>query len=411
MKLKDQVAIVTGAGRNIGEEVAKLFATEGAKIAVVDMDRPRGQRTVDAIKAAGGDAELYATDVSKGADVAAMVKAVVGRFGHVDILVNNVAISDNKTILECTEEDWDRVMTVTLKSQFLMSKHVAQQMVAQGGGGKIVNVGSTSGWQGRPRAIAYSAAKAAIANFTRALAVQLAPHNIRVNAIVPNKIGSPVGKDEFDPTRPVENMLKRAGQPDRGREGDPVPRLRRFVVRDRREPVRRRRHDGDGSDRKLSARSEWLRERGRWLQLERLRPLDAPRQRLPPLPEGSARVRQHTSGPLPVQFGGLVALMRRASLTSSLIAPVIGSDRPALSVISATTCMSLSAQVKEIMSHSLSASEAPELIISASRSLTRSMPVVSASRPASISPTAVIQSSRLFMVLPTWPWPTSPRCA
>src|SRR4029453_13876347 len=96
---------------------------------------------------------------------------------------------------------------------FLMSKHVAQQMVAQGGGGKIVNVGSTSGWQGRPRAIAYSAAKAAIANFTRALAVQLAPHKIRVNAIVPNKIGSPVGKDEFDASRPVPNMAKRPGQP------------------------------------------------------------------------------------------------------------------------------------------------------------------------------------------------------
>ncbi len=213
MKLKGQVAIVTGAGRNIGEDVAKLFASEGAKIAVVDLDKTRGQRTVDAVKAAGGDAELYATDVSKGADVAAMVKAVAERFGHVDILVNNVAISDNKTIFEFTEEDWDRVMTVTLKSQFLMSKHVAQQMVAQGSGGKIVNVGSTSGWQGRPRAIAYSAAKAAIANFTRALAVQLAPHNIRVNAIVPNKIGSPVGKDEFDPSRPVENMLRRAGQP------------------------------------------------------------------------------------------------------------------------------------------------------------------------------------------------------
>jgi 3-oxoacyl-[acyl-carrier protein] reductase len=214
MKLKDQVAIVTGAGRNIGAEVAKLFAREGASIAVVDMDKARGQRTVDAIKAQGSDAELYATDVSKGADVAAMVKAVASRFGHVDILVNNVAISDNKTIFQCTEEDWDRVMTVTLKSQFLMSKYVAEQMVAQGKGGKIVNVGSTSGWQGRPRAIAYSAAKAAIANFTRALAVQLAPHDIRVNAIVPNKIGSPVGKDEFDPTRPVENMLKRAGQPE-----------------------------------------------------------------------------------------------------------------------------------------------------------------------------------------------------
>jgi NAD(P)-dependent dehydrogenase (short-subunit alcohol dehydrogenase family) len=195
MKLKDQVAVVTGAGRNIGEEVAKLFAAEGARIAVVDLDRSRGQRTVDAIKAQGGDADLFVSDVSKGADVAAMVQAVVARFGHIDILVNNVAISDNKSLLEITEEDWDRVMTVTLKSQFLMSKHVAQQMIAQGTGGKIVNVGSTSGWQGRPRATAYSAAKAAIANFTRT-------------------IGSPVGRDEFDPTRPVANMLRRAGRPE-----------------------------------------------------------------------------------------------------------------------------------------------------------------------------------------------------
>jgi NAD(P)-dependent dehydrogenase (short-subunit alcohol dehydrogenase family) len=213
MKLKDKVAIVTGAGRNIGEEVAKLFAAEGAKVAVVDLDRPRAERTAAAIKAEGGTAEPFVADVAKGSDVEALIKAVVDCFGRIDILVNNVAISDNKTILEISESDWDRVMSVTLKSQFLMSKHVAQQMVAQGGGGNIVNVGSTSGWQGRRRAIAYSAAKGAIANFTRALAVQLAPYNIRVNAIVPNKIGSPVGRDEFDPTRPVENMLKRAGQP------------------------------------------------------------------------------------------------------------------------------------------------------------------------------------------------------
>ena len=214
MKLKDQVAVVTGAGRNIGEEVAKVFAAEGAKLAVVDLDKGRGERTVAAIRSSGGEAELFVADVSKSADVAAMAKGVVGRFGRIDILVNNVAISDNKSLLELGEEEWDRVMAVTLKSQFLMSKAVAQQMIAQGSGGKIVNVGSTSGWQGRPRAVAYSAAKAAIANFTRTIAVQLAPYNIRVNAIVPNKIGSPVGRDEFDPSRPVMNMLKRAGRPE-----------------------------------------------------------------------------------------------------------------------------------------------------------------------------------------------------
>jgi NAD(P)-dependent dehydrogenase (short-subunit alcohol dehydrogenase family) len=214
MKLMERVAVITGAGRNIGEAVARLFAAEGAKVAVVDLDHARGERTAAAIKAAGGAAEPFVTDVAKSSEVAALVKAVVERFGRIDILVNNVAVSDNKSILEITEEDWDRVMNVTLKSQFLMSKAVAQQMIAQGGGGNIINVGSTSGWQGRRRAIAYSAAKGAIANFTRALALQLAPHNIRVNAIVPNKIGSPVGRDELDPTRPVENMLKRPGQPD-----------------------------------------------------------------------------------------------------------------------------------------------------------------------------------------------------
>src|SRR5262249_26362805 len=213
MKVKDQVAIVTGAGRNIGEEIAKLFAAEGAKVAIVDLDKPRGERVVGAIRGAGGEAQLFIADVSKGGDVAALVKAVVERFGRIDILVNNVAISDNKHIFDITQEEWDRVLAVTLKSQFLMGKHVAQQMAAQGTGGRIVNIGSTSGFMGRSRAVAYSAAKGGVANLTRAMAAQLAPHKIRVNAIVPNKIGSPVGKDEFDPARPVPNMAKRPGQP------------------------------------------------------------------------------------------------------------------------------------------------------------------------------------------------------
>src|ERR1700692_4953011 len=96
MKLKDQVAIVTGAGRNIGEEIAKLFAAEGAKVAIVDLDKPRGERVAGAIKAAGGDATLFVADVSKGADVAALVKDVVARYGRIDMLVHNVALSANQ---------------------------------------------------------------------------------------------------------------------------------------------------------------------------------------------------------------------------------------------------------------------------------------------------------------------------
>jgi len=213
MKLKDQVAVVTGAGRNIGEEIAMLFAAEGAKIAGVDIDKSRGTRVIEAIRAAGGDAELFIVDVSRGNEVAALVQAVVARFGRIDILVNNVAISDNKHIFDISEEEWDRVLAVTLKSQFLMGKHVGQQMARQSSGGRIVNIGSTSGFMGRSRAVAYSAAKGGVANLTRAMAAQLAPHKIRVNAIVPNKIGSPVGRDEFDPTRPVPNMAKRPGEP------------------------------------------------------------------------------------------------------------------------------------------------------------------------------------------------------
>ncbi len=149
------------------------------------------------------------------AAAAKLVSDVVAKWGRVDILVNNAAISDNKTILDITKEQWDKVLAVTLTGPFLMSQHAARAMVAGKRGGKIVNVGSTSGFFGRSRAIAYAAAKGGIANLTRAMAVQLAPHNIRVNGVVPNKIGSPVGKDEFDPTRPaMRRRPTRSGRPD-----------------------------------------------------------------------------------------------------------------------------------------------------------------------------------------------------
>ena len=213
MKLQGQVAIISGAGRNIGEETAKLLAAEGAKIAVVDMDKGRGDRVAADIRKAGGEAMGFVADVASEADIVRLVGEVVAKWGQIDILINNAAISDNKHILEITKEDWDRVIAVTLTGPFLLGKYVARQMVAQGRPGKIVNVGSTSGFYGRKRAIAYTAAKGGVANLTRSMAVQLAPHNIRVNGVVPNKIGSPVGKDEFDPTRPVVNLRGRPGIP------------------------------------------------------------------------------------------------------------------------------------------------------------------------------------------------------
>ena len=211
MKLKDKVAIITGAGRNIGEETAKLFASEGAKLVIVDMDKARGDKVAGDIKKGGGQAIACVANIASEADIAAMVKAAVDEFGRIDILINNAAISDNKTILDISKEEWDRVLSVTLTGPFLMTQAVARQMVAQGQGGSIVNVGSTSGERGRVRAIAYTAAKGGLHNMTRSMAVQLSPHKIRVNGVVPNKIGSPVGKDAFDPTRPVVNLAGRPG--------------------------------------------------------------------------------------------------------------------------------------------------------------------------------------------------------
>src|SRR6185437_5518753 len=213
MKLAGQVAIITCAGRNIGEEAAKLFAAEGAAIAVVDMDRARADKVTAAIAAAGGKAKTYICDVSEEDQIVDTVKAVAADWGRLDILVNNVAISDNKHLFDITKAEWDRVLAVCLTAPMLFSKHAAKAMIEAGRGGRIVNVSSTSGHYGRPRAIAYTAAKAGVINLTRSLAIQLAPYNIRVNCVVPNKIGSPVGKDAFNPERKVVNLRNRPGEP------------------------------------------------------------------------------------------------------------------------------------------------------------------------------------------------------
>ena len=218
MRLKDKVAIITGAGRNIGEDTAHLFAKEGAKVAVVDLDKSRGEAVASAIRAAKGEAHAFVADVAKEADTDQLVRDVTAKFGRVDILINNVAISDNKTMFDLTLDEWNRVMAVTLTSPFLMGRAAARQMIAQAtkekSGGVIVNVGSTSGFYGRSRALAYTAAKGGVANLTKSMAIQLAPHNIRCVLAVPNKIGSPVGKAEFDPARPVVNLRRnRPGVP------------------------------------------------------------------------------------------------------------------------------------------------------------------------------------------------------
>src|SRR5262245_11133701 len=128
MKLKDQVAIITGAGRNIGEDTARLFASEGAKVAVVDNDQGRAGKVSGEIVRQNGEAAPFVADVSSEADVERLVRDVTAKWGKVDILINNAAVSDNKHILDISKADWDRVMAVTLTGPFLMSQAVAKQM-------------------------------------------------------------------------------------------------------------------------------------------------------------------------------------------------------------------------------------------------------------------------------------------
>jgi NAD(P)-dependent dehydrogenase (short-subunit alcohol dehydrogenase family) len=214
-KLEGKVAVVTGGGRNVGEAIAARFAREGAKVAVVDLDKERAQRTVDAIAAEVPDSAVaFVCDVSDKESVKEMAAAVVETFGGVDVLVNNVAITDRgATVLDLDEDEWDRVLKVTLTSVFLCTKYVGQRIVDTGRGGSIINIGSTSGYRARPNATAYPAAKAAVINLTRSFAAQLAPFGIRANSVTPNKVGSPVGQDVEPEDRKRRNLVGRGAQP------------------------------------------------------------------------------------------------------------------------------------------------------------------------------------------------------
>ena len=213
MSLKDKVAVVTGAGRNIGEAIAHRLADEGAAIAVVDLDQGRADKVVADLNRKGISTAAFVCDVSDPEQIETTVGEIHAHFGRTNILVNNVAISDNKNILDIDLATWQRTLDITLTAPFYFAKCVAHKMVEDQTAGNIVNVSSTTGYFGRGRAIAYAAAKGGVVNLTRAMAIQLSDYNIRVNSVVPNKIGSPVGKDDFDPSRPIVNLRNRAGVP------------------------------------------------------------------------------------------------------------------------------------------------------------------------------------------------------
>jgi NAD(P)-dependent dehydrogenase (short-subunit alcohol dehydrogenase family) len=194
-RLRGKVAIVTGAGSRgpglgNGKAAAILFAREGARVLCVDQALARAEETVTLIRAEGGEAAGLAADVTRADDCRAMVEAAVARWGGLDVLHNNVGIESRADLLETTEEEWDHVLEVDLKSVFLATRAAAPAIIARGGG-SVVCVSSIAGHRGHGRT-AYAAAKAGIEGFVRTVAVQLGPEGVRINAIAPGTVWTPM---------------------------------------------------------------------------------------------------------------------------------------------------------------------------------------------------------------------------
>jgi len=189
MKLMNKAALITGAGSGIGRAISILFAKRGAKIGVIDIIPEAGLKTVNMIEDAKGIAKFIQADISKTSDVERAVNSVAAEYGSLDILVNNAGVCFVRPITELTEEQWDMTIDVNLKGTFLCSKYAAPHL-KKNGGGVIINMSSGLGLYGGACWSAYCASKGGIIALTKALAVEFAPDNIRVNCILPGPVAT-----------------------------------------------------------------------------------------------------------------------------------------------------------------------------------------------------------------------------
>ena len=183
-RVAGKVALITGGASGIGRATALLFAREGAAIALADLNADEGQRVADEIIKAGGRAFIEPMDVTRAADCRRLVEHAIRELGRIDILFNNAGIIRRATVLDLSEEDWDRVMAVNVKSIYLLSREVIPHM-QKAGGGTIINTASGWGLAGGAKAAVYCASKGAVVLLTKAMAIDHGPQSIRVNCICP----------------------------------------------------------------------------------------------------------------------------------------------------------------------------------------------------------------------------------
>jgi len=221
-RLTGKRALITGAASGIGRATALLFAREGAAVAVVDVDEAGGQAVAQAIRDEGGQATFVRCDVTQAEDCQRAVQRTVDEWSGLDILFNNAGIIRRATVIGTTEEEWDRVMAVNVKSIFLLSK-CAIPVMAQAGGGAIVNTSSGWGLVGGRNAVSYCASKGAVVNMTRAMALDHGAQNIRVNCICPGDTDTPMLRnearqlgqsDEVFLAEAADRPLQRIGRPE-----------------------------------------------------------------------------------------------------------------------------------------------------------------------------------------------------